>query len=55
MAYIELADTEIDTGATDNRVASFLKKYKDSEKKYDHWKDKYEEAYEYTLPQRESY
>ena len=32
-----------------------MKKYRDSEKIYDHWKDKYEEAYEYTLPQRESF
>ena len=55
MAYIELADTELDSGITDNRVASFMKKYRDSEKIYDHWKDKYEEAYEYTLPQRESF
>ena len=42
MAYIELADTELDSGITDNRVASFMKKYRDSEKIYDHWKDKYE-------------
>ena len=55
MAYIELANTELDSGITDNRVASFMKKYRDSEKIYDHWKDKYEEAYEYTLPQRESF
>jgi len=43
MAYIELADTELDSGITDNRVASFMKKYRDSEKIYDHWKDKYED------------
>ena len=55
MAYIELANTELDSGITDNRVASFMKKYRDSEKIYDHWKDKYEEAYEYTMPQRESF
>ena len=36
MAYIELADTELDSGITDNRVASFMKKYRDSEKIYDH-------------------
>ena len=42
-------------GGTDNRVASFLKKYKDSEYIFDNWKDKYEEAYEYTMPQRESF
>jgi len=27
MAYIELADTELDSGITDNRVASFMNRY----------------------------
>ena len=37
----------------DPRVA-FIKKFRDAEYIFDHWKDKYEEAYEYTMPQRES-
>ena len=55
MAYIPIAETEVNATTTDNNVISFLRKYRDAEGIFDHWKDKYEEAYEYTMPQRESF
>ena len=55
MPYIPVAETQVESYTSDKRVASFLKKLKDSEGIFDHWKDKYEEAYEYTMPQRESF
>ncbi len=39
----------------ENKFKMFMKKYSDAEGIHDHWKDKYEEAYEYTMPQRESF
>ena len=38
-----------------SKVESILKLYKESQSLKDHWKDKFEEAYEYCLPQRESF
>ena len=39
---------------TDKAVA-VLKKYKEAQSIKDHWKDRFEEAYEYCLPNRESF
>ena len=56
MAYVPVAEQEeINYSNNDPRVLSFLKKFKEAEHIFDHWKDKYEEAYEYTMPQRESF
>ena len=56
MPYIPTAEQEeINYSNNDSRVLSFLKKFKEAEHIFDHWKDKYEEAYEYTMPQRESF
>ena len=55
MPYIPVAETQVESYTSDKRVISFLKKLKDAEGIFDHWKDKYEEAYEYTMPQRESF
>ena len=55
MAYVPIAQPPVENYDTDNRVTSFIKKYKEAEQIHDHWKDKYEEAYEYTMPQRESF
>ena len=55
MPYIPVAETQSESYTSDKRVASFLKKVKEAEGIFDHWKDKYEEAYEYTMPQRESF
>jgi hypothetical protein len=53
MPYIDLPDPVIVDNR--NKVDSVLKKYKEAEMLQDHWKPKYEEAYEYTLPQRQSF
>ena len=42
------------TADSDSRVGTFLKRYKKAEGIKDYWKEKFEEAYEYTMPQRES-
>ncbi len=56
MPYIPTAEQEeVNYSNNDARVISFLKKFKEAEHIFDHWKDKYEEAYEYTMPQRESF
>tara|TARA_R100000988_G_scaffold103694_1_gene84196 strand:+ start:741 stop:2342 length:1602 start_codon:yes stop_codon:yes gene_type:complete len=55
MAFIPTAEKNISSGYTDEKFQSFLKKYQDAETIFDHWKDKYEEAYEYTMPSRESF
>lgn len=53
MAYVELAEVPKSEG---NKKADYvLKKYKEAEILKDQWKPKYEEAYEYTMPQRESF
>ena len=53
MAYIETEDTQ-NYGLTD-KVTEILKKYKEAQSVKDYWKDKLEEAYEYCLPNRESF
>ena len=53
MAYVDISDTP-SVGATD-KATSILKKYKEAQNIKDHWKDKFEEAYEYCLPNRESF
>ncbi len=56
MAFIPVAEKSIGSGGyKDGKFISFLKKYQDAETIFDHWKDKYEEAYEYTMPSRESF
>ena len=52
MHYLDNSEQVIDT--TD-RAAAILKKYKEAETIKDYWKDKFEEAYEYCLPNRESF
>ncbi len=52
MAYVELAETP---KQGDKKLDIILKKWKESEVLKDQWKPKYEEAYEYTMPQRESF
>lgn len=54
MAFIPVAEKNISSGY-DGKFKSFFKKYQDAETIFDHWKDKYEEAYEYTMPSRESF
>ena len=53
MAYIETDDTP-NYGSND-KVTEILKKYKEAQGVKDYWKDKFEEAYEYCLPNRESF
>ena len=53
MAYIDTQDT-LDQGTAD-RATEILKKYKEAQGVKDYWKDKFEEAYEYCLPNRESF
>jgi hypothetical protein len=53
MAY---TDTDVSPNVgTDKKVESILKRYKDADSLKAQWKDKFEEAYEYCLPQRESF
>ena len=54
MAYVNLNDTPSPM-AYDTDVNFFLKKFAAAQGVKDHWKDKFEEAYEYCLPQRESF
>ena len=53
MAYVDISDTPM-LGATD-RATGILKQYKEAQNVKEHWKDKFEEAYEYCLPNRESF
>ncbi len=53
MAYVDVSDPP-SYGSTD-KATSILKKYKEAENIKDYWKDKFEEAYEYCLPNRESF
>jgi len=55
MVYIPIEEKEFDYSQDNTKMINFLKKYKDAETLFDHWKDKYEEAYEYTMPSRESF
>ena len=53
MAY---TDTDISPNvSTDKKVDAILKRYKEADALKSQWKDKFEEAYEYCLPQRESF
>jgi len=53
MAY---TDTDISPNtSTDKKVDAILKRYKEADNLKAQWKDKFEEAYEYCLPQRESF
>jgi len=54
MAYVNLNDTPSHQ-SDDTQVSAFLKKFARAQGVKDHWKDKFEEAYEYCLPQRESF
>src|SRR5210317_2192007 len=38
-----------------NKAAAILEKYKEAVSVKDHWREKFEEAYEYCLPNRESF
>ncbi len=53
MEYIATEDTQ-SYGSTD-KATEILKKYKEAQNIKDYWKDKFEEAYEYCLPNRESF
>jgi hypothetical protein len=54
MAYIDISSSA-EMMPDQNQVSLFLKRYQQAETVKDHWKDKFEEAYEYCLPQRESF
>jgi hypothetical protein len=54
MAYIDIS-ASAEMMPDQNQVSTFLKRYQQAETVKDHWKDKFEEAYEYCLPQRESF
>ena len=53
MAYVDITDSP-NYGSSD-KATSILKKYKEAQQVKDYWKDKFEEAYEYCLPNRESF
>ena len=51
-------ETNIDISpnvSSDKKVEAILRKYKEADALKLQWKDKFEEAYEYCLPQRESF
>jgi len=52
MDYLD--NSEINYG-TEDKASEILKKYKEAQNIKDYWKDKFEEAYEYCLPNRESF
>jgi hypothetical protein len=54
MAYIDTSSSAA-MMPDQNNVSSFLKKFQHAQSTKDYWKDKFEEAYEYCLPQRESF
>ena len=47
--------TEVLSEDSSKKVQTIIKRYKEAEALKDNWKDKFEEAYEYCLPQRESF
>ena len=53
MAYVDYTDPPM-YGSSD-KAAELLKKYKEAQGIKDYWKDRFEEAYEYCLPNRESF
>ena len=55
MAYENIDITPMAGDDSDSKVGLFLKRFKKAEGIKDYWKEKFEEAYEYCLPQRESF
>ena len=53
MAYIDVAE-QPDVNS-EEKVVHLIKKFKEAKDLKDHWKAKFEEAYEYCLPNRESF
>ena len=53
MEYVNTSDTP--NYGTKDKATEILKKYKEAQGIKDHWKDRFEEAYEYCLPNRESF
>ena len=53
MAYVDYTDPPM-YGSSD-KASELLKKYKEAKGIKDYWKDRFEEAYEYCLPNRESF
>ena len=53
MAYIDIAE-QPDVNS-EEKVVHLIKKFKEAKDLKDHWKAKFEEAYEYCLPNRESF
>ena len=53
MAYVDISDPPM-YGSSD-KATEVLKKYKEAQNIKDYWKDRFEEAYEYCLPNRESF
>ena len=53
MAYVDLSEPPKSVGSS--KVDFIIKKWRESEILKEQWKPKYEEAYEYTMPQRESF
>ena len=53
MAYVDHTDPPM-YGSSD-KASELLKKYKEAKGIKDYWKDRFEEAYEYCLPNRESF
>jgi len=53
MAYIDVADRA--AMETKSKIDSLIKKFKEAQDLKEHWKAKFEEAYEYCLPNRESF
>ena len=52
---MEHVDTAEPNYGSKDKVSEILKKYKEAQSIKDHWKDRFEEAYEYCLPNRESF
>ena len=52
---MEYVDTAEPNYGSKDKVSEILKKYKEAQSIKDHWKDRFEEAYEYCLPNRESF
>jgi Trp operon repressor len=55
MVYENIDITPITGSENDSKIGIFLKRYKKAEGIKDYWKEKFEEAYEFTMPQRESF
>ena len=55
MVYENIDITPVTGSENDSKIGMFLKRYKKAEGIKDYWKEKFEEAYEFTMPQRESF